>query len=142
MSDELQKVAIFQKREVRRVFHENEWWFVINDVISVLTDSANPAQYLSNIRRRDEELAKLMSPVEKGGVQFEPPLLLPFDTEGGRQKLLCWNTEGIFRLIQSVPSQKAEPFKRWLAKTGYLWHEALGIQEIQGALNEKTSAIT
>jgi len=67
MSDELQKVAIFQKREVRRVFHENEWWFVINDVISVLTDSANPAQYLSNIRRRDEELAKLMSPVEKRG---------------------------------------------------------------------------
>ena len=47
-----------------------------------------------------------------------PPLALPFDTAGGRQKLQCWNTQGIFRLIQSIPSPKAEPFKRWLAKVG------------------------
>jgi DNA-damage-inducible protein D len=47
-----------------------------------------------------------------------PPLALAFDTAGGRQKLQCWNTQGIFRLIQSIPSLKAEPFKRWLAKVG------------------------
>jgi len=55
----------------------------------------------------------------KGGGQIAPPLGLEFDTAGGRQMLQCWNTEGIFRLIQSVPSPKAEPFKRWLAKVGY-----------------------
>lgn len=119
MTEELNRIALFQKKEVRRVFHENEWWFVIYDVIGILTDSTNPSQYLTNIRRRDEELSQLMNPVEKGGVQIEPPLLLPFETEGGRQKLLCWNTEGLFRLIQSIPSKKAEPFKRWLAKVGY-----------------------
>src|SRR5258706_674757 len=55
----------------------------------------------------------------KGGGKFAPPLGLEFDTGGGRQMLQCWNTEGIFRLIQSIPSPKAEPFKRWLAKVGY-----------------------
>lgn len=119
MSDELHKIAIFQKKEVRKQLHNGEWWFVINDVIAVLTGSENPAQYLQNIRRRDEELAQLIDPVEKGGVQIEPPLLLAFNTMGGKQRLLSWNTEGIFRLIQSIPSKNAEPFKRWLAKTGY-----------------------
>ncbi|MEI6149118.1 MAG: BRO family protein, partial [bacterium] len=55
----------------------------------------------------------------KGGVQIVPPLGLEFETAGGRQRLQCWNTEGVFRLIQSIPSPKAEPFKRWLAKVGY-----------------------
>ncbi|MCI0495072.1 phage antirepressor protein, partial [candidate division KSB1 bacterium] len=53
------------------------------------------------------------------GVQFVPPLRLELETAGGKQKMFCWNTEGIFRLIQSIPSPKAEPFKRWLAKVGY-----------------------
>ncbi|OGD63066.1 phage antirepressor protein [Candidatus Berkelbacteria bacterium RIFCSPLOWO2_01_FULL_50_28] len=119
MGDELNKIAIFQKKEVRKVIHKNEWWFVINDIIVALTDSANPAQYLKNIRNRDIELNSLFEPVEKGGVQIEPPLALSFDTPGGKQKLLCWHTEGIFRLVQSIPSPKAEPFKRWLAKVGY-----------------------
>lgn len=75
---------------------------------------------LKGLRSRDEELAKLFDkPVEKGVVQVVPPLVLPFDTPGGKQKLLTWNTEGIFSLIQSIPSKKAEPFKRWLARVGY-----------------------
>ena len=121
MSDELEKIAVFKKREIRRQLHGGQWWFVITDVIAVLTDSANPAQYLRNLRNRDDELASIMEvkPVDKGGVQFEPPLYLTFDTEGGPQKLLAWNTEGLFRLIQSIPSKKAEPFKRWLARVGY-----------------------
>lgn len=119
MSDEPHKIAIFQRKEIRKQLHNGEWWFVINDIIAVLTESDNPTQYLRNIRKRDESLSKLFEPVEKGGVQIEPPLTLPFDTAGGKQKLLCWNTEGIFRLIQSIPSKKAEPFKRWLARTGY-----------------------
>lgn len=119
MSDELSKIAVFRQKGIRRQLHNGEWWFVINDVVVALTDSENPSQYLRNIRNRDEELAKLFEPVEKGVVQIEPPLALAFDTPGGKQKLLSWNTEGIFRLVQSIPSKKAEPFKRWLARVGY-----------------------
>ncbi|TAH33296.1 hypothetical protein EYC58_01550 [Candidatus Saccharibacteria bacterium] len=120
MSDELAKIAIFQQKEIRKQLYGGEWWFVINDVVAALTDSNDPAQYLKRLRSRDDELADLFDkPVEKGAVQIVPPLALSFDTPGGKQKLLSWNTEGIFRLIQSIPSKKAEPFKRWLAKVGY-----------------------
>ncbi|HSW77757.1 MAG TPA: hypothetical protein VLG36_03090 [Candidatus Chromulinivoraceae bacterium] len=78
MSEEL-KLAIFQKKEIRKQLHDGQWWFVINDVVAVLTDSADPAQYLRNMRNRDEESSKLFEPVEKGVVQIEPPLALPFD---------------------------------------------------------------
>lgn len=119
MGDKINKIAIFQKKEIRKTLHNGEWWFVINDVIAALTDSADSAQYLRNLRNRDEELSDLFKPVEKGVVQIEPPLSLIFDTPGGKQSLLAWNTEGLFRLIQSIPSKKAEPFKRWLARVGY-----------------------
>jgi DNA-damage-inducible protein D len=109
------RVALFQRKEVRRTIHNNEWWFVISDVVAVLTDSANPSAYFKDMRRRDLALAEAL----KGGGQIAPPLGLEFDTAGGRQLLQCWNTEGIFRLIQSIPSPKAEPFKRWLARVGY-----------------------
>ena len=110
------KIAIFKGKHVRKTIHNNEWWFVINDVIVSLTDSVDPAQYFKKLKTRDKELAKL---TDKGEVQFVPPLMLDIETTGGKQKAYCWNTEGIFRLIQSIPSPKAEPFKRWLAKVGY-----------------------
>jgi hypothetical protein len=110
------KIALFKGKKVRKTLHNNEWWFVINDVIEALTDSNDPAQYFRRLKERDSELEKL---TEKGVVQFVPPLMMDVETEGGRQKAYCWNTEGIFRLIQSIPSPKAEPFKRWLAKVGY-----------------------
>ena len=110
------KIAVFKKEKIRKIIHNNEWWFVINDVIKSLTDSSDPAQYFKKLKQRDPELAKL---TDKGGVQFVPPLMLEVSTLGGRQKMYCWNTEGIFRLIQAIPSSKAEPFKRWLAKVGY-----------------------
>ena len=109
------RIALFQKKEIRKTLHENEWWFVVVDVVAALTDSANPQNYLRDMRRRDPALAEAL----KGGGQFAPPLYLEFETAGGPQKLQCWNTEGIFRLIQSIPSPKAEPFKRWLARVGY-----------------------
>jgi prophage antirepressor-like protein len=109
------RIALFQRKEIRRVIHNNEWWFVITDVVAALTDSADPLQYLKRMRQRDPQLNEAF----KGGVQVVPPLALPFPTAGGLQKILCWNTEGLFRLIQSIPSPKAEPFKRWLAKVGY-----------------------
>jgi len=111
-----QHTALFKGKTIRKTLHQKEWWFVINDIIEILTDSSDPAQYFKRLKERDEELAK---PIDKGGVQFVPPLMLPIETAGGRQKMYCWNTEGIFRLVQSIPSPKAEPFKRWLAKVGY-----------------------
>lgn len=109
------RIALFQRREVRRAIHNNEWWFVITDVVAALTDSVNAGDYLKKLRKRDPSLADVF----KGGGQIVPPLGLEFETAGGRQSLQCWNTEGIFRLIQSIPSPKAEPFKRWLARIGY-----------------------
>jgi DNA-damage-inducible protein D len=124
------RIALFQKKEIRKTLQADEWWFVIVDVVAALTDSANPANYLRDMRRRDPALAALFSKggdklspplanAPKGGGQIAPPLALEVTTAGGRQKLLCWHTEGIFRLIQSIPSPKAEPFKRWLAKVGF-----------------------
>jgi len=83
---------------------------VIVDVVAVLTDSVQPEGYIKDIRRRDPEISK-------GWGQIATPLLVK--TDGGQQKMNCANTEGIFRIIQSIPSPKAEPFKRWLAKVGY-----------------------
>ena len=109
------RIALFQRKEVRRAIHNNEWWFVITDVVTALTDSVDASDYLKKLRKRDPSLGEVF----KGGGQIVPPLGLEFDTAGGRQLLQCWNTEGIFRLIQSIPSSKAEPFKRWLARVGY-----------------------
>ncbi len=110
MSEELTKIALFQKKEIRKTFYNEEWWFVIADVVSALTDSIQPEGYIKDMRRRDPELAK-------GWGQIATPLSI--NTAGGPQKLLCANTEGAFRIVQSIPSPKAEPFKRWLAKVGY-----------------------
>ena len=104
------KIAIFKGQKIRKTIHNDEWWFVIADVVLALTDSVQPSGYIKDMRRRDEELSK-------GWGQIATPLLI--QTEGGPQNLNCANTEGIFRIIQSIPSPKAEPFKRWLAKVGY-----------------------
>jgi DNA-damage-inducible protein D len=103
-------IVVFKNQKIRRVFHENAWWFVLTDVVMVLADTADVSQYVKKMRSRDQELSKVWG-------QIVAPLLV--DTEGGKQKLNCANTEGIFRIIQSIPSPKAEPFKRWLAKVGY-----------------------
>ena len=104
------KIAIFRKQEIRKTIYNNEWWFVVNDVVSALTDSPNVQDYIKKMRKRDNELSK-------GWGQFVTPLSVK--TSGGDQKLNCANTEGIFRIIQSMPSSKAEPFKRWLARVRY-----------------------
>jgi prophage antirepressor-like protein len=104
------KIAIFKGEQIRKTIHNNEWWFVIEDIVLGLIDSSDPKQYIQRMKQRDPELAK-------GWVQIVRTLEV--STEGGMQKMLCANTEGLFRIIQSVPSAKAEPLKRWLAKTGY-----------------------
>lgn len=104
------RIALFERKQVRRVIHNNEWWFVVEDVVLSLIDSRDAKQYIQRMKQRDPELSK-------GWVQIVHTLSIP--TSGGPQPMICANTEGIFRLIQSIPSPKAEPFKRWLAKVGY-----------------------
>jgi len=104
------EIDLFHKQEIRKVFHANEWWYVVNDVVSVLLESTNPESYLKSLRSRDEGL-------KEGWSQIVTPLEI--QTVGGPQKLSCVNVEGIFRIMQTVPSKKAEPFKKWLAKVGY-----------------------
>ena len=107
---ETTKISIFKGMGIRKIIHNNEWWFVVEDAVLALIDSSDPKQYVNRMKQRDQELAK-------GWVQIVHTLLV--ETEGGKQKMNCANTEGIFRIIQSIPSPKAEPFKKWLAKVGY-----------------------
>jgi DNA-damage-inducible protein D len=110
-------LVVFEDKKIRRSWFNEEWWFVAVDVVAVLTDSKDPSGYLKDMRRRDDGFAQ-------GWGQIATPLLIA--TKGGKQQLNCVSTKGAFRLIQSIPSKKAEPFKRWLAKVGYQ-----RVQEIQ-----------
>ena len=104
------KIIVFETANIRRTLHDGEWYFSVEDVITALTDSADAKQYIQKLKQRD--------PILKAGwVQIV--LTLALNTVGGTQRMNCANTEGIFRIIQSIPSPKAEPFKRWLAKVGY-----------------------
>ena len=103
-------LVVFQGKKIRRAWFNDEWWFVAADIVGALTDSKNPNGYLKDMRRRDEGFAQ-------GWGQIATPLSI--DTIGGKQSINCVSTKGAFRLIQSIPSKKAEPFKQWLAQVGY-----------------------
>ncbi len=108
---ENKKIAIFQKKEIRKTIHNNEWWFSVVDVCGILTESLDAGAYWRKLKQR---LKKEGSEVVTNchGLKLEA-------SDGKKYKTDCANTEGIFRIIQSIPSKKAEPFKRWLAKVGY-----------------------
>jgi len=105
-------LAIFKGKKIRRTIYLNEWLFSVVDVIEALTDSSNPAVYWSAMKARVND---------EGGFQLSTICKqLKFEASDGKKYTTdCANTEGIFRIIQSIPSPKAEPFKRWLAKVGY-----------------------
>jgi len=105
------KIAVFRKKEIRKTIHNNEWWFSITDVVAALTDSTDTKQYIKKMRQRDPELSSYW-----GTICTPLELTAP---DGKMRETNCANTEGIFRIIQSIPSPKAEPFKLWLAKVGY-----------------------
>ena len=104
------KTAIFKGKKVRKTIHNNEWWFSILDIIAVLTDSPQPKTYWAKMKNRDKEISQPFPFWEQLKLTAEDSKMRETD---------CANTEGIFRIIQSIPSTKAEPFKRWLAKIGY-----------------------
>ncbi len=103
----MQDVNIFGDEEVRKVFHEGEWWFAVEDVVLSLTTSRNPMDYIVEMLSVDLALNKAWSTLTK---------ILDVDDIGMTTKLLCANLEGVFRIIQSINSPKAEPFKLWMAK--------------------------
>jgi prophage antirepressor-like protein len=107
----MNSIKLFESKNIRSVWNEVEekWYFVVEDVIAILTDSKDPKQYIKRMRMRDSELSK-------GWVQFVPTLKV--ETKGGLQKMGCSDAKGLLRIIQSIPSPKAEPFKLWLAQVG------------------------
>ncbi len=104
-------LVVFQDMQIRRKWHNNEWYFSVVDIIEALTDSNDPKQYIKKLRSRDLELN-----LKWGTICTPLEIIAP---DGKLRKTNCSNTKGIFRLIQSIPSKKAEPFKQWLAKVGY-----------------------
>lgn len=106
------KIALFKGKGIRKTLYNNEWWFSVVDVVAALTDSDNPRDYWykMKIRVKDED------EIELSTFCRQLKLLAP---DGKMRETDCADTEGIFRIIQSIPSPKAEPFKRWLAKVGY-----------------------
>lgn len=113
------KIALFKDKTIRRTIYQNEWWFSVVDVIETLTDSTKPRDYwyAMKIRVRSDDGIELSTICRQ--LKLE-------SSDGKKYETDCANTEGIFRIIQSIPSPKAEPFKRWLAKVGYE-----RVQEIQ-----------
>jgi len=109
--NELGKVALFNGQKIRRVLVNDEWWFSVVDVCRVLIENDRPRKYWDDLKRKLKEEGSELS--EKiGQLKLEA-------ADGKKYATDCANTEGLFRIIQSIPSPKAEPFKRWLARVGY-----------------------
>jgi hypothetical protein len=106
------KISLFKGKQIRKILHNNEWWFSVVDVINALTDSTKPNVYWSAMKARVKN---------DDGIQLSTicKQLKLESSDGKKYETDCANTEDIFRIIQSIPSPKAEPFKRWLAKVGY-----------------------
>lgn len=109
---EIIKLAVFEGREIRKAIHNGEWWFSVIDVIEVLTGTDRPRKYWSDLKKKllqegCDELSEKIGQLK---------MLAP---DGKLRLTDCANTETMFRIIQSIPSPKAEPFKRWLAKVGH-----------------------
>lgn len=110
--EQAQKLAVFKGKQIRRMIHNDEWWFSVIDVVEALTGASNPRRYWSDLKRK----------LKKEGYDqvYENIVQLKMQAPDGKMRETdCSNTETMFRLIQSIPSPKAEPFKRWLARVGY-----------------------
>src|SRR5512137_376177 len=108
---EIAKVAVFEGKHIRKILHEGEWWFSVIDVIAVLTGNERPHKYWSDLKK------KLFS---EGYVEVSEKIgQLKMPAPDGKMRLTdCADTETMFRFIQSIPSPKVDPLKRWLAKVG------------------------
>lgn len=107
----MDRIVVFQEKTIRRAWHKEEWWFSVVDVCGVLTESPDAGAYWRKLKQRlSAEGSEVVTFCH--GLKLEAP--------DGKQRMTdCANTEALFRIIQSIPSPKAEPFKRWLAQVGY-----------------------
>ena len=105
-------LVVFQDKKIRRIWHNEEWWFSVVDIVEVLTDSTDSKDYWYRLKKRE---------LESGGIELSTfcRQLKLMASDGKYYETDCANTESIFRIIQSIPSPKAEPFKQWLAQVGY-----------------------
>lgn len=111
MEEEETHIAIFNGKSIRRKLVNDKWFFSIIDIVGVLTDSTIPKRYWADLKAKLEE---------EGFEAYDKIVQLKLIAEDEKlRETDCADTEGIFRIIQSIPSKKAEPFKRWLAKVGY-----------------------
>jgi len=105
------KIVVFQDQKIRRILHDNEWYFSVVDVVEALTESSNPRNYWNMLKSRE---------LEQGIELYTFCVQLKLPSSDGKEYVTdCANTKNMFRIIQSIPSPKAEPFKQWLAKVGY-----------------------
>ncbi len=113
MNENNDAIVLFKEQKIRRIWYRDEWWFSVVDVVGALTDSTNARRYWSDIKiqlTEEEDFSEL----------YEKIVQLKLEASDGKKyNTDCANTESLLRIIQSVPSPKAEPFKRWLAKVGY-----------------------
>ena len=106
------KIVVFESKKIRRIWYNEEWYFSVVDVVGALTDSANPRDYWFKMKTR----VKSEDGIELSTICRQLKLEAP---DGKMRETDCANTKGMFRIIQSIPSPKAEPFKLWLAQVGY-----------------------
>ena len=108
----MQELKIFEEKQIRTIWDEvqEKWYFCVADVISALSDSTDVKQYTKRLRQRDPELNSVW------GTICTPHQFI--STDGKKHAVNCASMEGVFRIVQSIPSKKAEPFKRWLAQVG------------------------
>lgn len=135
LTSESTKISLFHGKEIRRTFFENEWWFSVIDVIAFLTDSQKPRDYWHKMKIRE----KSTSAAELSTICRQLKLTAP---DGKQRATDCANTEGMLRIIQSIPSPKAEPFKIWLAKIGKerideIENPELGMDRVKGLYEKK-----
>lgn len=107
------QICLFKAQEIRQILHNDEWWYSIVDIVGVLSQSTNPSRYWSELKKKlveESGTSQLFDEIEQLNMPGKDGKLYATD---------CANTETIFRVLQSVPSPNAEPFKRWLAKTAY-----------------------
>lgn len=109
----MSNIKLFQDKKIRSAWNkeEEQWYFSVVDVVEALTDSVNPVDYLKKLRKRDEKLSSYLG--------TNCPQVEMLTETGKKRKTLAANVKGLFRIIQSIPSPKAEPFKLWLSQVGY-----------------------